>query len=134
MSYGDQSAELRQLRTTGLLPAGANFWCQQAVLRQLDRAFRAFFARVARGEKPGFPRYKGSRRFDTLTWTLKGNAGGVAITRHGRLRLQGIGAVKVKWHRELPPDGVLGEVKVTRSTDGRRWHVCFYAELPRPPG
>jgi putative transposase len=132
VSCGDQSAQLRELRREGLLPGEANFWSQQAVLRQLDRAFRAFFARVVRGEKPGFPRFKSGRRFDTLTWTLKGNAGGVGIAEQSRLRLQGVGAVKVKWHRALPDDATLGEVKVTRTSDGRRWHVCFYADLPEP--
>jgi putative transposase len=133
VTYGDQSAELRNLRAAGLLPAEANFWCQQAVLRRLDRTFQAFFARVARGEKPGYPRFKSARRFDTLAWTLKGNAGGVQITPHRRLRLQGVGAIKVKWHRELPADAVLGQVTVTRSSDGHRWHVCFHAELPDSP-
>lgn len=128
--YGDQSAELRELRAAGLVPRDANFWSQQATLRQLDRAFGAFFARVARREKPGFPRFKGARRFDTLTWTCKGNAGGVKITEQGRLYLQGVGPVKVKWHRLIPAGSTLGEVKVTRSSDDRRWHVCFYVELP----
>ncbi len=132
VGYGDQSAELRELRACGLLLAEANFWSQQAVLRRLDHAFHAFFARSARGEKPGFPRFKSRRRFDTLTWTLKGNAGGVAITPEGRLRLQAVGCVKVKWHRRLPASAVVGEVTIARSADGRRWHACLYAELPDP--
>ncbi len=132
LSYYGQSAELRELRSVGFIPADANFWSQQAVLRQLDRAFAAFFRRIKRGEKPGYPRFRSARRFDTLTWTMKGNAGGVALTDHGRLRLQGIGCMKVKWHRAIPADAVLGEVKVTRSSDGRRWHVAFYCELPEP--
>jgi putative transposase len=135
VGYGDQSAELRELRAAGLVDRQANFWSQQAVLRQLDRAFRAFFGRVRRGEKPGYPRFKSARRFSTLTWTLKGNAGGVAVTEQGRLRLQGIGCVKVKWHRELPADAVLGEVKLTRRAGGRhgfRYQVAFYVELPEP--
>jgi putative transposase len=135
VGYGDQSAELRELREAGLVDREANFWSQQAVLRQLDRAFGAFFRRVRRGEKPGYPRFKSARRFSTLTWTRRGNAGGVAVTEQGRLRLQGIGCVKVKWHRELPADAVLGEVKLTRRAGGRhgfRYQVAFYAELPEP--
>jgi putative transposase len=132
VGYHEQSAELRVLRAAGLLPAEANFWSQQAVLRQLDRAFEAFFRRLKRGESPGYPRFKSARRFDTLTWTMKGNAGGVALAERSRLRLQGVGHVKVKWHRAIPESAALGEVKVTRSSDGRRWHVAFYAELPDP--
>jgi putative transposase len=131
VSYGDQSAELRALRAEGLLLADANFWCQQHTLRRLDRAFTAFFARLKTGEKAGYPRFKSKRRFDTLVWTLKGHAGGVAV-KNGRLALQGVGAVKVKWHRALPDDATLGEVKVTRASDGRRWHVSISVELADP--
>jgi putative transposase len=132
IGYCAQSAELRALRRADLLSTEVNFWSQQAVLRQLDRAFTAFFRRVKRGERPGYPRFKSARRFDTLTWTMKGHAGGVAITEQGRLRLQGVGCVKVKWHREIPANAVLGEVKVTRSSDGKHWAVAYYAELPNP--
>jgi putative transposase len=135
VGYHQQSAELRTLRSAGLLSAKANFWSQQATLRQLDRAFAAFFRRLRRGESPGYPRFQSHRRFDTLTWTVKGNAGGVALTGEGRLRLQGIGCVKVKWHRAIPADATLGEVKVTRRPGGRhgaRYYVAFYAERPKP--
>ncbi len=131
----DQSAELRELRRAGLVDPRANFWSQQAVLRALDRAFQAFFRRLRRGERPGYPRFKAAARFDTLTWTLKGNAGGVALTGDRKLRLQGIGSVKVKWHRAIPAAAVRGEVKVTRrrgGRDGARYYACIYAELPEP--
>lgn len=131
VSYGDQSAELRALRAAGLLPADANFWSQQHTLRRLDRAFAAFFARLKTGEKAGYPRFKSRRRFDTLLWTLKGHAGGVTI-KNGRLGLQGVGAVKVRWHRPLPEGATFGEVKVTRAGDGRRWHVSISVELADP--
>lgn len=134
VGYHEQSAELRELRLAGLLSDAANFWSQQAVLRQLDRAFAGFFSRLRRGEKPGYPRFKGRQRFNTLTFTLKGNAGGVAITEQGRLRLQGVGCVKVNWHRAIPPPAKLGEVRVTRKGGGQkaRWHVSISAELPDP--
>src|SRR5215211_6998790 len=56
--YHDQSVQLAELRAAGLLPSDANFWSQQDVLRRLDRAFAAFFRRLRRGHKPGYPRYK----------------------------------------------------------------------------
>ena len=82
VTYGEQSAELRELRREGLMPIEANFWSQQEVLRRLDRAFRAFFRRVARGEAPGYPRFKTGGRFSTLCFSFAGNAGGVAIAGH----------------------------------------------------
>ena len=137
VGYHEQSAELTALRRERrelLPPDGMNFWCQQAVLRRLDHAFNAFFRRIACGEKPGYPRFRSARRFDTLIWTLKGNAGGVAITNQGRLRLQGVGAVKVKWHRSLPTHATLGEVRVTRRGDRvrARFYVSIAVELGEP--
>jgi len=37
-------------------------------LRRLDEAMAAFFRRVKAGETPGFPRFKGWRRFNTAMW------------------------------------------------------------------
>lgn len=132
VSYGDQSAELSALRRGGLLCAGANFWSQQEVLKRLDRAFQGFFRRVRSGERPGYPRFKSVRRFNTLTFSFAGNAGGVAI-RDGRLYLQGIGHIKVKWHRKLPPDAELRQVTVTRrpaGRDGERFFAAFQLRIP----
>jgi putative transposase len=136
--YYDQSAELTELRhhAPDLLPVGGmNFWCQQEVLCRLDRAFSRFFRRVERGDRPGYPRFKGPGRFSTLAWSVAGNAGGVALTADGRLRLQGIGGVKVKWHRALPERGKLSQVRVTRRRGGQRgsrYYAAFQVELPDP--
>lgn len=122
VSYGDQSAELRGLRAAGLLDAEANFWSQQDVLRRLDRAFAAFFRRARAGERPGYPRYKARSRFDTLTWSFAGNAGGCAL-KDGRLALQGVGHVKVRWHRTIPAEAQVKTVQVKRQ--GSKWYACF---------
>jgi putative transposase len=135
IGYNAQSAELTTLRRRApeLLPVGGmNCWCQQEVLRRVDRAFQAFFRRVARGETPGYPRFKTRSRFSTLVWTPAGNAGGVKITERGRLRLQGIGEVKVKWHRPFPDGATVSEVSVTRKGSGsqQRFYVGFILRLP----
>ena len=36
--------------------------------QRVDLAFRAFFKRVQMGEKPGYPRFRSRRRYDSLTW------------------------------------------------------------------
>ena len=41
----------------------------QHTLRRLDKAFAAFFRRVKAGEKPGYPRFKGAGRFDSVAYT-----------------------------------------------------------------
>ncbi|XVQ88883.1 helix-turn-helix domain-containing protein [Microbispora siamensis] len=58
--YGDQSADLKHIRADDAEGQGRwSFSSQQATLRRLDKAFRAFFARVREGRTPGFPRFKG---------------------------------------------------------------------------
>jgi putative transposase len=40
----------------------------QDVLARLDKAYPAFFARIKRGEKPGFPRFQGRNRWHCFTY------------------------------------------------------------------
>jgi putative transposase len=57
-----QQAQLPLLKTDR--PDVAIVYAQvlQDVLRRVDRTFRAFFGRVRRGERAGFPRFRGWRR------------------------------------------------------------------------
>lgn len=59
--YGDQSAQLRDIRAFDPDHARWSFSSQQATLRRLDKAFAAFFRRVKASQAPGFPRFKGAR-------------------------------------------------------------------------
>ena len=70
--YYDQAKQLKPMREEGLLGL-ANFSCCQDVLRRLDKTFQAFFARVRRGEKPGFPRLCSFRRYDSITFPSYGD-------------------------------------------------------------
>jgi putative transposase len=40
----------------------------QETVRRVDRAFKAFFRRIKAGEKPGHPRFKSFKRFDSFTY------------------------------------------------------------------
>src|SRR2546429_4552609 len=70
--YYDQAKQLKPMREEGLLGL-ANFSCCQNVLRRLDKTFQAFFARIRRGEKPGFPRFRSFRRYDSITFPSYGD-------------------------------------------------------------
>jgi len=94
-------------------------------LRRLDRAFTAFFRRVKVGAKPGHPRFRSARRYDSLTWDS-----GWGL-HDGRLALQGIGQARVKWHRPLPISAVVRTVTVRRVAG--RWYACFSLEVSRSP-
>jgi putative transposase len=108
--YGQQSAQLKEIRAFD--PEGQGRWSfssQQATLRRLDKAFDAFFSRVKAGQKPGYPRFRSGRRFDTVDFPKDGDGCRWDSTPHEavtRVRLQGVGYVKV--HRHRP---VIGAVK-----------------------
>lgn len=122
MTYGQQSAELKAIRAEDPGLAACNFSSLQATLRRLDRAFAAFFRRVKAGEKPGYPRFKGRNRFDSVTFPALGDGCSWSGTR---LRLQGVGHIKVKQHR--PVDGMIKTVTVICKPDG--WHVVLTCDL-----
>ncbi|WP_440073622.1 IS200/IS605 family transposase, partial [Streptosporangium sp. OZ121] len=83
-------------------PDGQGRWSfssQQATLRRLDTAFAAFFARLQAGRTPGYPRFKGRGRFDTVTWPKDGDGcRWDSQPEHPSVtfvRLQGVGHVRV---------------------------------------
>jgi putative transposase len=97
----------------------------QDVIKRVDLAFAAFFRRMAAGEKPGYPRFRGRDRYDSFTYSQAG----WKVTDGGRLLLSGIGALKVKWSR--PIQGTIKTVTIRRSAD--QWYVSFSCVLEVPP-
>jgi putative transposase len=71
--YGDQSAQLKEIRKVRSDVAAWSFSSQQATLRRLDRAFAGFFRRVKAGDSPGYPRFRSARRFDSVEWPKDGD-------------------------------------------------------------
>jgi putative transposase len=122
VSYGEQSGQLKATRKTNPFLAATNFSSCQATLRRLDKAFQAFFRRVKTGETPGYPRFKGRNRFDTVEFPSVGDG----CRFDGRcVYFQHIGRVKVKLHR--PIEGLLKTISFKREADG--WYVVFSCDL-----
>jgi len=69
----------------------------QNVAVRIDLAFKAFFRRCRALEKPGFPRCRGTDRYDSFTYPQFG----FQIDPQGKLALSGIGHIKIVWHRAL---------------------------------
>ncbi|MEU4510548.1 transposase [Nonomuraea wenchangensis] len=133
--YGDQSAELKHIR--GDDPDGQGQWSfssQQTTLRRLDKTFAAFFKRLREGRTPGYPRFKGRGRFDTVEWPKDGD-GCRWDSQPGHptatfVRLKGIGHVRVHRYR-----AVRGQVKtIAVKREGSRWYVMLSCdEVPAEP-
>lgn len=125
VTYGDQSAQLKAIRAFDSERQGRwSFSSQQATLRRLDKAFTAFFRRVKAKDKPGYPRFKGVGHFDTVTFPKDGDGCRWDSTPHDRqtrVRLQGVGHIRVHQHR--PVQGRVKTVSVKR--EGNRWYVVL---------
>ncbi|MFF2619052.1 RNA-guided endonuclease InsQ/TnpB family protein [Kitasatospora sp. NPDC058046] len=132
VKYGTQSAQLKDIRAFDPQCQGRwSFSSQQATLRRLDRVFAAFFRRVKSGGTPGYPRFRGAGRFDTVEFPKDGDGCRWDSAAHGpvtRARFQGVGHVKVNRHR--PVAGRIKTVSVKR--EGRKWFVVLTAEQEKP--
>ncbi|MDX3224820.1 transposase [Streptomyces sp. ME19-01-6] len=134
ISYGQQSAQLKEIRTFDPERQGRwSFSSQQATLRRLNKAFAAFFRRVKAGQTPGYPRFKGVGHFDTVEFPKDGDGCRWDSTPHDRqtrVRLQGVGHVRVHQHR--PVRGRVKTISVKR--EGRHWYVILACdEVPAEP-
>jgi putative transposase len=132
--YGDQSVQLKEIRAFDPERQGRwSFSSQQATLRRLDKAFQAFFRRVKAGLTPGYPRFKGVGHFDTVVFPKDGDGCRWDSTPHDpvtRVRLQGIGHIRVHQHR--PVRGRVKTISVKR--EGNRWYVVLSCdEVPATP-
>ena len=90
----------------------------QDVLFRVDRAYQAFFRRLAAKEgKAGYPRFKSEGRYDSITYPQEP---GFKIEEH-KLKLSKVGHLKIRMHLEL-----IGQVKTcTIWKDGTHWYACF---------
>jgi putative transposase len=121
-SFFDQAKGLTELRAD---PGWATYSVamQRWPLKQVDLAFAAFFRRIkARDGKAGFPRFRGREWFKTFGFS---DRGGWRVDGN-RLRLKGIGSVRIHLHRPLPSVPIACKVK----REGRNWYALLTVETP----
>ena len=136
----DQMRQLTAIRQARPDQAVWSFTSQQQTLRRLDKSFQSFFRRVKAGETPGYPRFRAASRFDSVDFR---HGDGIRFIDTGRtrrrgrqtearLRVQGVGHIRVRLHRPLPEGAKLGQVSIKREGAGRRarWYVIIPVEVP----
>jgi len=126
VSKNDQAKQAQLYRQT--FPQAKAVFSQtlQSVAVDLSKAFDAFFRRVKDGEAPGYPRFKGRQQFHSFHFPQFGV--GAKLDRR-RLKLFGIGRVRVRWHREI-----IGKVKTMRIVHkAGQWFACFVCEVDEQP-
>jgi putative transposase len=117
----DQTLSLKEIRNYDEQFINCNYSSLQQTLRRLDKAYKAFFSRIKKGETPGFPRFKNKNQFNTIQYASIGD--GCQI-KNNKLYLQNIGEIKVKWHRKI--EGKIKTLYVTRKND--KYYVNFFVE------
>jgi len=95
--------------------------CLQNAQLRVDLAFKAFFRRVKKGEKPGYPRFKGFDRYDSFTFPQSGFR-----LIEDRLKVSKVGSVRIKKHREI--EGQIKTLTIRRNQVGR-WYACFSCQV-----
>ena len=85
------------------------------------------------GQRPGYPRFKGERRFSSLEYTYGDGCRLAYDADYGRfvLTVQHVGSIKVKQHRFLSDGARIKHVVVKRKASG--WYVFLQLEAPDPP-
>ena len=127
ISRYEQEAELQAICAEFPDYAAIHSDVLQDVLARLDKTYQAFFRRVQRGEKAGFPRFKGQNRYHSFTFKEDGNG---ATLDNGTLVLAKVGRIAVHWSR--PVAGTPKTVAISREADG--WYVAIScAEVPVQP-
>ncbi len=97
----------------------------QNVQMRVDLAFKAFFRRVKAGENPGYPRFKGKGRYDSITYKQSGFK-----LEGDHLHLSKIGDMRIVLHR--PVEGTIKTLTIRRSATGK-WYACFSVECDPSP-
>ncbi len=115
----DQTNQIAEIRTLRPDVAIYNALSLQNPLVRVDKAFKAFFRRAKAGRKPGYPRFKSFRRYDSMTFHQIGNA-----LRGNQLRVSKIGWIRIKLHRPIK-----GAIKIlTVKREAEQWFAIFACE------
>jgi putative transposase len=96
----------------------------QDVLARVDKAFQGFFGRIKNGSEPGYPRFKGTDRYDSITYPQSGFE-----LEGDKLHLSKIGSCRIRLSR--PIEGIVKTCTIKREADG--WYVSFAVETDQAP-
>ena len=124
VSYQDQQNQLPEIKLIRDDLKAVYSQVLQDALKRLDKTFAAFFGRVNRGEKAGFPRFKSQNRYDSFTFPSA--SGGYRLDGND-LFLSKIGKVKIRLSRAM-----VGKVKtltIKREVSG--WFAIFTVETEK---
>ncbi len=130
VKWTTQANALPDLKQESKAFAGLHADVLQDAMRRLDKAYKAFFRRVQAGGEPGFPRFKGERRYRSMTFNhLSKQLIRTVHRKFARVVVPKVGHLKIRYHRPLP-DGKIKTMTISRKASG--WYVAICVEVPDP--
>ena len=103
----------------------------QNALKDLDAAYKNFFRRVKRGEKPGYPKFK-SKRCSRQSYRSNFYSGNIKVSEE-TVQLPKLGKVKCRVSKEVK--GRILSATVSRNPSGKYFVsiCCTDVEIPKLP-
>ena len=126
ITYYDQCKSLTEIRKDkdyAKTPA----WTSQRVLAKLDNAFKGFFRRIKSGDTPGYPRFKPSKRWNSLDFIPNPN---LLLSQKDRVHITSLGLVKANIYRPL--QGIPKKTTVKLDATGK-WWVSISCDIGESP-
>jgi putative transposase len=123
LSKYDQHKQLTELRNFDPAWQAVPVVVLRSAIDRLDRAYSSFFRRVKRGEVPGFPRFRSSRRYQSFSI-------GVASIENKRVKIPKLGHVKLKFYRPLEGETKSVTIKLDASNN---WWITFVCDVGDAP-
>ena len=100
VNHKTQEKALTEIKNTNPEYSEIHTHILQDVTTRIDRAFQNFFRRVKNGEIPGYPRFRSYGMYNSFKLKDLKNKNGFSIVAGGkRIKVSGIGKIKVKMHR-----------------------------------
>ncbi len=119
LSLYNQQKTIPRLKANRATLASVHSQVLQNVAVRIDLAFQAFFRRCKTGEKPGYPRFRGKSRYNSMTFPQCPSG---CLVSGNTLTLSKVGGIQIVLHR--PIEGTPKTCTVRRSSTGK-WYVNF---------
>ncbi len=120
ISYNEQQNALPSLKKDRPWYKGVHSQVLQDTLKRLDKAYKAFFRRVKKGETPGFPKFKKRGQWNSLTYPQH------VMHPDSYIKVPKLGNVKVVLHRTVPKDAKVKTLNISK--EAGKWFACFSVE------
>ncbi len=121
LSRYDQINELKEMKKVDERFRVVPSHVLQDVVARVDKAYQGFFRRVKQGIKPGFPRFKSYKRYDSFTFP---DTSGFKVEGRSFILLR-VGKIPIVFHRTLPTTPK--QLRIVRKASG--WYAQFVVEV-----